>query len=84
VKLGRALSQQQRHAEALDEFRKAVAIDPYNGLNHLLVAMECVQLGRTAEAIEECNAALRVQADLVEAQRMIDDLTRTAGHVPSL
>jgi Flp pilus assembly protein TadD len=79
LKLGRALSQQQHHDEAMVELRKAVTLDPADGVAHLALAIECAQSGRTDEAISECRAALGAQPELTEAQRMLDELLRSAG-----
>jgi tetratricopeptide (TPR) repeat protein len=60
---GWALSEAGRHAEALEEFRRALTLDPALTYVHYRIAFELFFLRRSAEALTAADAALAAAPD---------------------
>jgi tetratricopeptide (TPR) repeat protein len=56
--LGAALGAQNRQADALAAFHRAIALAPRDESNHLLAALALHAMKREREALEECNLAI--------------------------
>jgi tetratricopeptide (TPR) repeat protein len=57
---GWALSEHGRHAEALDAFRQAIALDPAMTYVQYKIALELSLLGRPVEALTAADVAIDV------------------------
>jgi predicted O-linked N-acetylglucosamine transferase (SPINDLY family) len=86
--LGLLLSQQQRHAEALDCYDRALAIDAAEPKLHLSRALCLRALGRQEAALAAFDAALKLapanQAVLAERAGLLFDLGRHTDALPGL
>lgn len=58
VERGRALMDELRDREAIDEFRRAIYVAPYADQPHLWLGRVLLRAGRTAEAMEEFTVAI--------------------------
>ena len=58
IERGRALMDELRDREAIDEFRRAVYVAPYADQPHLWLGRVYLRAGRTAEAMEEFTVAI--------------------------
>ncbi|MFI7618388.1 tetratricopeptide repeat protein [Nonomuraea terrae] len=63
VQRGRTLLGMRRWAEAEREFRGALAQEPQHVAAHALLGLALVQQGKTAEAVEEAQEAVRLAPD---------------------
>ncbi|HVN64522.1 MAG TPA: tetratricopeptide repeat protein, partial [Candidatus Binataceae bacterium] len=77
--LGTALSSGDRYAEALDEFRRASSLAPYDPDLHYQVALMLHQLGRDPEARAECKIALAQAPDDKRAHALMAAIQGPAG-----
>jgi tetratricopeptide (TPR) repeat protein len=60
---GWALADLGRHAQALEAFRQAIALDPAMTYVQYKIALELSLLGQDAEALEAADAAIAVEPD---------------------
>jgi hypothetical protein len=65
--LGGALSDAGRPRQALESFRRALALDPSSARTWNNIAVGLDELGRSAEAIEHFNRALALRPDYAQA-----------------
>lgn len=87
--LGRARTAEERHlyAEALDEYERALAIEPSADL-HVAAARQAIGLERMDAAVEHLNRALELQPDHAGAHTLLgtyhqtqsEDFERAIGH----
>lgn len=86
--LGLLLSQQQRHAEALRCYERALALDSTDTKLHLSHALCLRALGRQDDALAAFDAALALAPDhpetLAERATLLFDLGRHAEALPGL
>lgn len=71
--------QQGRRAEALEDFRRAVAFDPTSTMAHRLLASTFAALGRTEEAVRAYRQALDVDPSFVDARNDLAKLLMQDG-----
>jgi tetratricopeptide (TPR) repeat protein len=79
--IGTHLAQLERHADAVDHYRRSLAINPgygeaSNNLGHALA-----RLGQTGEAVEHYRRALRTKPDLIEARNNLGNALSDLGQV---
>jgi len=60
---GAALAEQMRFEEAVEQYRRSLAVDWAHGETHNNLAASLIELGRLEEALEECRHAVRLQPD---------------------
>ena len=56
--VGSAKALLDKHEEALDAYRKAMALAPYDPTPHSLAAMTLHEMGRDSDALAECRTAI--------------------------
>ena len=78
--LGIVLQQRGRHAEALVEFRAAIALDPAFGPAHLLAGSSLLALGRTSDAIASLQQAIRLMPSEPSAHLQLAAAYEQAGN----
>ena len=65
---GTLLARLDRHAEAIEQFRKAIEVEPDHWDVHVALAMELSRANRLAEATSEFGQVIRRWPDLVQAR----------------
>lgn len=78
--LGIVQQQRGRHAEALVEFRAAVALDPAFGPAHLLAGSSLMALGRTSDAVASLQRAVRLMPSEASAHLQLAAAYEQAGN----
>ena len=79
ARLGLALSGLGRHAEALDSYGRAAALDPGRAATHLDTALPLARLGRHAEALASCARASNLDPSLPDAHLVGADILAGLG-----
>lgn len=66
--LGEAYADQQEYDNALQEYRKSLAIEPNHGQTHYLAGLALIRQGKPKEAVDELRAALKLEPGEVPAK----------------
>jgi tetratricopeptide (TPR) repeat protein len=66
--LGQAFAEQNEHATAVEEYRKALALDAKNPQLYFLIGLSLIQQGAPAEATENFRKALKLRPDDVPSK----------------
>jgi ribosomal protein S12 methylthiotransferase accessory factor len=77
--LGFCLYKTARHAEAVDCFERAIALDPRSAIDHANLARNLRELGRTEEAIAMYRKALSLDPNIGFASKQLHQLTDGRG-----
>lgn len=80
--LGLSALMQERHAEALAHFERAIRFDRVNARQHFLAALCLAPLGRLDEAIASYRRALQFRPDFTEARANLGYLLECSGRGP--
>ncbi|OWK40271.1 TPR repeat [Fimbriiglobus ruber] len=65
--------------EAVDEFRRCIALKPDHGPAHLYAARALRRLGRLPEAMEVCRGAIRISPNVAETHLVMGDILMASG-----
>jgi tetratricopeptide (TPR) repeat protein len=79
--VGTALLQEGRVQEAVNEYERALRIDPDYGQPHGNLGIALIRLGRVEEGIEQCEQALRLNPDYAEAHNNMGAALEQAGRI---
>ncbi len=82
IDAGVALSQKKQFEAAIDEYRKAVALDPNSVEPHVYLGIGLAQAGRNAEAAKELREAQRI--DAARANRYVTGILRLPQNMGNL
>jgi len=77
--LGIALGQQGRMRDALEHYRKAIALNPKSASVHNSIGNICAKLGHADEAVFHFQKALEIKPDLAEARVSLAYLNLETG-----
>jgi cytochrome c-type biogenesis protein CcmH/NrfG len=66
--LGSAYADQGIYSSALDEYHKALGIDPSQARTHFLLGLTLIRQGKPADAVLELRTALKMQPSDVESK----------------
>jgi len=80
--LGFALDQQGRIAEAINQFRLAIRLDPRYSDAHHNLGLLLLQTGQVAEAVTELQAAAQLTPNVAEAHYNLANALDRAGRMP--
>jgi Fe-S cluster biosynthesis and repair protein YggX len=85
--LGRAYMDANRHADAVEPFRRAIAINRNLSKAYQLLAQSLIQLKQTPEAVAALTEGVKVadaRGDLMPRNEMIDLLKQLGAAVPEI
>lgn len=77
--IGTLLSWQEKLDEAIEEYQKALSLNPQFEKAHISIAKAFVKQEKQEEAISHFNEALKINPDSVEANAMLGDLQLNKG-----
>src|SRR5580765_5173860 len=71
---GRLLDDQGQASQAIDEFKKALEIDPNNSLIYSEMAESYLKNNRVREAVDTANQAIKTDPNNIEAHRLLSGI----------
>jgi len=71
---GRLLDDQGHASQAIDEYRKALELDPNNSLIYSEMAESYLKNNRVREAVETANQAIKTDPNNIEAHRLLSGI----------
>ena len=76
--LGLFEADQNRAAEGLADFDRALELAPANAITHFFAARMLHKLGRDPEALDQCRKALAIAPDSADARELMEEIS---GHL---
>src|SRR5439155_4714161 len=70
----RILDEQGQAGQAIDEYKKALELDPNNSMIYSEMAESYLRNNRVREAVETAERAIRVDADNLEAHKLLSSI----------
>jgi tetratricopeptide (TPR) repeat protein len=71
---GRLLDDQGQSSQAIDEFKKALELDPNNSLIYSEMAESYVRNNRAREAVDNATKAIQLDRDNIEAHKLLSTI----------